>query len=391
MRWSLHLKITAVTALLLVVAGIGFAASTASEVDAWLKQAGLGPYQEKASNADKLYEAAKREGEVNIYSYSSRVHAFAKTFMARYPGIKVNGFDMDTSEIITKLSAEQRAKNHVADVIFMTDVPSAVNELLAGGMIVNYVPPDLEKVIPEKYKRPVSLHHFGIDVVVYNTEVNKESPVDSLWDLIRPEWRGRVLFPDPVKMPEEVEVLATIVQHGEEMAREYERKFGRPLTLSRGVRNAGYEWIKRLLENKVIAAGSTNDISNAVGRSGQKNPPIGVTAMSRLRDKEKDPKLAFDVAYNLRPVVGVATGTPLAIAYRAPHPNAAKLMIRWMWGDDKGGEGYKPYFVPGNIPTRTDQPHPPKAKAIDLRWDVDADFVWKHGQEVLDFWLAHLK
>jgi hypothetical protein len=150
-------------------------------------------------------------------------------------------------------------------------------------------------------------------------------------------------------MPEFIEVLATIVQHGDEMAKEYQRVFGKPIQLSRGVKNAGYEWILRMLKNDAIIAGSTNDVSNAVGQPGQAKPPVGITAFSRLRDKEKNPKLVFDVSYDTKPVMGFATEVIVAIANRAKHPNAAKLMT----ADDgrrKGGQGYKPYFVLGNTP-----------------------------------------
>ena len=114
-----------------------------------------------------------------------------------------------------------------------------------------------------------------------------------------------------------------------------------------------------------MIAGSTNDVSNAVGQPGQAKPPVGITAFSRLRDKEKNPKLVFDVAYDMKPVMGIATEVIVAIVNQAKHPNAAKLMTRWMMGDEKGGQGYKPYFVLGNIPVRTDQPAPraPEARA----------------------------
>ena len=60
--------------------------------------------------------------------------------------------------------------------------------------------------------------------------------MQSLWDLTKPEWKSRVIFSDPVKMPEFIEVLATIVQHGDEMAKEYQRVFGKPIQLSKGSR-----------------------------------------------------------------------------------------------------------------------------------------------------------
>jgi iron(III) transport system substrate-binding protein len=183
------------------------------------------------------------------------------------------------------------------------------------------------------------------------------------------------------------------VQHGDEMAKEYQKVFGRPIILNQDSKNAGYEWILQLLKNDAVIAGSTNDVSNAVGQPGQQKPPLGITAFSRLRDKEKNPKLAFDVAYDLRPVMGVATEVVVAVVNRAPHPQAAKLLIRWMMGDDKGGQGYKPYFVLGDIPARTDQPAPKGSKLLkDMNvWTADPKYVWDHGQEIRDFWLSNLK
>ena len=360
---------------------------------AWLKTAELGPHAPATFDEARLYANAQKEKEVTIYSYSSRVHKFGKTFEARYPGVTVNGFDMDSTEIVTKVLAEQQAGNYVADVIFLKDPATAQHELLSKGLIVTYVPPDLVPVLPKRFRQPFLTHHMSLDALVYNTEVNRSCPVSSLWDLTRPEWKSKVLFPDPSKMPEFIEFLATIVQNADGMAADYRRVFGQPIRLSKDSPNAGYEWILRILRNDAIIAGSTNDVSNAVGQPGQQNPPVGITAFSRLRDKEKNPKLAFDVAYDLRPVIGVATEVVVAIVNGARHPNAAKLLVHWMMGDEKGGTGYEPYFVLGNLPTRTDQPAPEGSKLLkDLNvWTADPPYVWAHGLEIRDFWLGNLK
>ncbi len=363
------------------------------ETDGWLRQAELGPYESPSYNEKDLYEKAKLEKEVNVYSYSSRVHNFGKTFQEKFPGIKVNGYDMDSTEIVTKVLAEQRSGNFVADVIFLKDPSTVHHELMQKGLAFTYVPGDIKAVLPEEFQKPFLVHHVSFDTVVYNTEVHKTPPFESLWDLTKPEWKSRVIFCDPIKMPEFVEVLATIVQNGDAMAREYQRVFGQPIKLSKGVKNAGYEWILRVLRNDAIIAGSTNDVSNAVGQPGQTRPPVGITAFSRLRDKEKNPKLAFDVSYDTKPVMGFATEVIIAIVNQAKHPNAAKLMTRWMMGDEKGGQGYAPYFVLGNTPVRTDQPAPPGSRKLgDMNiWMADPAFVWDHGQEIRDFWLANLR
>jgi iron(III) transport system substrate-binding protein len=379
-------------AVVLLLAGIGLVhAATAPGLEAWLKQAELGPYQEAKFDGEGLYQKAKAEGRVAVYSYSSRIVEVGKTFEQRYPGIKVQGFDMDSTEIVTKVLAEQSAKNYVADVVYMKDPATALHVLKTPGHLVGYVPGDLTALLRPEYREPFLIHHLSFDVLVYNSAAQAKAPVSSLWDLTKPEWQGRVLFPDPQVLPEFTEVLATIVQHSAEMAKEYERVFGKPLELTPGVPDAGREWIKRLLANRATVAKSTNDVANAVGRAEPTRAPIGFTAMSRLRDKEKDPKLQFEVAYDLQPVGAVNTGVLLAVPSYAPHPNAAKLLIRWLMGDAKGGEGYKPYSVLGDAPTRSDQPLPSGMRAIEHRWYADAAYVWANGRVILDFWLANLK
>jgi iron(III) transport system substrate-binding protein len=363
------------------------------ETEEWLKKSELGSHEPRGYDEKQIYEKAKLEKSVSVYSYSSRVHQFGKTFEQQYPGIKVNGFDMDSTEIVTKVLAEQKAGNFAADVIFLKDPSTVHHELLQKGLAFTYVPPDLKSVLPERFQKPFLVHHVSLDVLIYNVEANKTVPVQSLWDLTRPEWKSRVSFPDPVKMPEFIEFLATVVQHGDEMAGEYQRVFGKPIQLGKGVKNAGYEWILRVLKNDAVIAGSTNDVSNAVGQPGQQKPPVGITAFSRLRDKEKNPKLAFDVAYDVKPVLGITTEVVIAIVNQAKHPNAAKLMTRWMMGDEKGGQGYNPYFVLGDVPVRTDQPAPKGSRTLAKMnvWMADPAYVWDYGQEIRDFWLANLK
>ncbi|RJQ58236.1 MAG: ABC transporter substrate-binding protein, partial [Desulfobacteraceae bacterium] len=157
-------------------------------------------------NEEALYQAAKQEGEVNIYSYSSRVFKFGKTFEEKYPGIKVKGFDMDSPEIVTKVLAEQAAKNYVADVIFLKDPSTVVNELFNKKLVFNYVPSDLEALIPAEYREPLLVHHASVDALIYNNKKMSSPPVKSLWDLTKPEWKGRVIFPDPQKLSEFIEV-----------------------------------------------------------------------------------------------------------------------------------------------------------------------------------------
>ncbi|MDR7523417.1 MAG: substrate-binding domain-containing protein [Armatimonadota bacterium] len=358
----------------------------------WLKAARLGPYVEPRFDAAVLYEQARREGAVTVYSYSSRIHAIGSTFEKQYPGIKVNAFDLDGAEIITKVLAEQRARNYQADLIFLPEVATVKHQLMPRWMVFNYVPPDLVTKIPRQYREPLLARHFSFRVVFYNNERYASPPVNNLWDLTRPEWKGRVMLPDPLKIPEYLSFLVTVVQRADEMAAAHQRKYGE-LRLSPGIENAGYEWIRRLLANDLIIAPSTDEVTNAIGRPGQTAPPIGISAWSRMRDKVRRPTLRFEPALAMEPVAAVSDLTILAIPAHAPHPAAAKLLIRWMMGDEKGGQGFEPFYIEGHLPTRTDVPPPPGMPMLyHLKvWDQDYDVIWKQSNKVREFWLRYLR
>ena len=359
--------------------------------DQWAMDAKVGKYTDAFDEA-ALYEAAKAEGEVSIYSYSSRVFKFGPTFEEKYPGIKVNGYDIDSAEIITKVIAEQSAGNCEADIIFLKDGPTVENVLQKRGMVYSYVPSTMTDKVPEKYRVPFLVHHTSTQAIMYNNVKYDKPPVSSYWDLTTEKWRGRVLMPDPQKMSEYVEILSTVVMNADKMAAEYKRVFGEDIKLSPGIENAGYEWIYRMIKNDLVVMGSTNAVAKAVGLSDQDNPPVGLTSISRLRDKKKDPNLKFTYIEDMSPMMGFSTNVIMAVVNDAKHPNAAKLMINYMMGDDNAEGGYKPYQTVGNFSVRDD--HPPvkgmkKLKELNM-WEADSDFVWKEGQKILEFWVSNL-
>ena len=78
---------------------------------------------------------------------------------------------------------------------------------------------------------------------------------------------------------------------------------------------------------------------------------------------------------DVEPASGISFPAMLALVKGAEHPNAARLLIHFMMGDDSetGGEAYKPFYVPGDYATRTDiTPHPDAVPLADLNaWYID--------------------
>ena len=346
---------------------------------------------------DSIYAAAKEEGKVVMYTLSSQTFDSIDGFKAKYPGIEVELSDMTGVEQLEKLSREQSAGVYNADVLLLANGPTLLKETLPKGMIKNYVPEKLidgvasKDVLAKEFREPLLILTVESKVIFYNTQTYSEAPVDSLWDLTREEWRGKVQMKDPMLTEENLNLLQTIVQHADKMAEAYEKEFGKPITLSKGVENAGFEFIKRLVENDIVLTTSDGNAAKAVGTPDQKDPPLTLSvASSKLRyNASKGTKLG--IAWNVEPKVGITKSNHLVMAANAPHPNASKLLIRWLLGDSNGKAGISPWMVPGGWPSRKDI-KPVASVSVDeldkYTWFIDYDYVYSYGLAVRDFWLS---
>jgi iron(III) transport system substrate-binding protein len=356
---------------------------------------GLARTASGGENWNKIYAAAKKEGKVTIYSLSSRINDAVKEFKTMYPGIEVEAIDIPTVEQLEKLKREQAAGLYNADVLLLADETTIKCDILKKGLAINYVPSTLidgkktGQVIPKAWRNPL-LHSIEAKVVFYNYESYSTPPVDNLWDFTRPEWKGRFQMKDPMQAPENMDFLRMVVKYSKDMEKAYEKEFKKKLVLSKGNANAGYEWIDRIVKNGIVLVKSDGTAADAAGAPGQKNPPLGLcVSSSKIRDNAKGLKLA--IAWDVEPKFGTYKGNFLLLANKAPHPNAAKLLIRYMLGDASGGKGMKPFYVEGQWPSRADVKSKVN-KSLDevskLAWGVDTEFVYKEGLKVRDFWLS---
>ena len=77
------------------------AAVTAAEAELteWEKSSGIFNTDE---TEEELYELAKQEGSVTLYSISSRCGKVANAFNAKYPGVVCTAFDISGSELLER-------------------------------------------------------------------------------------------------------------------------------------------------------------------------------------------------------------------------------------------------------------------------------------------------
>ena len=360
---------------------------------AWLRKAGLGAHAESPQDWDGIAEEAKREGKVTVYSSSSRLKYAAEGFMAMYPEIQVEALDMGTKDAILTLRHEQATGEHRCDVYFAGNAPVLSQELLATGMAWTFIPTELTEVLPQEHRSPL-VQRLSVDVLIYNTDAYDAPPIDSWWDLTRPAWMGRIVLRDPTNQTDGVHLFVAMVQHPEDMARAYEVEFGESKRLDEECENAGYQWIKDFLEARPVFVAGGIEVAEAVGAPDQFDPPVGICPYAQY-SKAIRHSLYFEPVFDLSPFSSVPVPTCLAIADSAPHPDAAKLMIRWLMGDPSQDQmaGFSPWWVLGEYSPRSDIPAPAHARpwheVASSAWSVDYRFAYQETERVREFWLAH--
>lgn len=343
---------------------------------------------------EELYQKALAEGgKVVIYTASSR-HAKVKSdFEAAYPGMELIAYNISTGELIEKLRTEYEAGLRVADIVQSKEVSGEYTlEFFQNGILHNYQPASIFGNVSSEYLKNVTPFFVELSTWFYNDSAYPDgSPIDSWWDLIRPEWNGKVIFQDPTSSPTYMTLLATMIRDdvAQQMAESYKAEFGTDIVLAADEPNAGYAWINRFLKSDYTLSSVADETVKAVGTAPD-TKLVGYSASSKIREKEKAmPYLQSDMEH-FYPGLGVYGLNFVSIVNEAPHPNGAKLYIQYvMGGKDGNGKGFAPFNTLGAFPVRPET-IPPKG-SINLSqiplFEIDYEYNQDAMSLVYDYWL----
>lgn len=360
---------------------------------AWLVHAELASSNLLSEDWKRIQELARGEARTVLYSDTARALTAAESFMRAYAGMAAEAYTLSSYDIYLRLLDDLQRDKPTADVYLVSDAPRTL-QLWAQKRLWTYVPDDLAAALPEHSRSPILVHHWSAFTLVYNPKASSQAPIDNWWDLTRPEWRGQVALPDPVGDERTFYLMATIAQHGEEFTQAYRAEFGHELVLDADCINGGYQWIKALLANQPILLTSDAEVAHLVGNAKTDKTYIGLCGSEQYAKVQRG-DLALTILYeNMAPTAGLKWNTYLALVDRAPHPNAAKLFVRWLMGDPLGRDGYAPWHEPGIYPARGDVPDPkgaPPRQQLEQRlWEMDATHIIANAQSVRDHIAAHI-
>lgn len=358
-----------------------------SAAEQWAKDNGLGIYQPATEDWAAIEEAAKKEGSVVVYSNSSRVQDAAATWATLYPDIKIEANDMGGAEVITKVREEQKAGAYTGDVWFSAGGPDIVGEFMPNQYLWKFIPPELLDVIPAENQDPIvtqSTETFGW---VYNTELNSTCPISNWWELTDPEWKGKIFIKDPINSAEDLGMLMSAVSHADDFAAAYKEQYGTDVVLDEDTPDAGWLWLKRFAQNQPIGVSGSDDVWGAMAVPGLTENKLGWLPLSKYRNVTKGAAV-FTPCEGLSPVEGVQKHNYLAVINQAPHPNAAKLFLKFALTE----EGFAPWNQVGQYSGRTDIA--PVEAAVPFKslpvYNFDNQFVYDNLTAYHDFYALNL-
>lgn len=336
----------------------------------------------------ELYEIAKKEGSVTVFSLSSRIARVEASFEKAYPGIDVIGIDLNSTRQIARLDAEQRAGIFAVDVLYLSEAPLVLRDLVPAGMVESYIPSRVINEVPEEFRRDLITHRLSTRALMYNEAAYPNgSPITNLWQLTTPQWRGKVLMEDPAVRGEVLDLLTEIALHPDEMAKAYEVQFGKPIEVDAMFDGAGEQFIADLFNNDLVLVNDSTTLRAAIGDKKATTPSVGFTTYSAARDNEAE-GWALQISNETVPSAGLLFPAVLAIAKNAPHPAAARLLVDFMMGDDtpSGGPGFEPFYVQGDYAARrtiADHPNAVPLEELNL-WRMNPAATGARRARILD-------
>ena len=266
---------------------------------------------------EKTLAAAKSEGQITVYA--STYERVLEAFKTEYPEIKVTSIGGRSSDVAARIIAERRAGKYLADVVAVGSNTAfnvlyrakALDPLKPTLILPEVLDPskwlggEYPFVDPERQYVFVYLSNPS-SVFDYNSKLANPGEFKSYWDVLNLKWKGKIvsLTPTSTTMGSTLQFL----YYHPELGQEYLKKFfgSMEVTFSADPRQM-LDWLAQ--GNYSICLGCRN---NEIARAKKQGLPVGTLDTSAWKEGGR-----------------ISLSGSLSLANKAPHPNAAKVLINW--------------------------------------------------------------
>jgi iron(III) transport system substrate-binding protein len=276
-----------------------------------------------ASGGEGTIEQARKERQVVWYTAMnvSDTEAVRKAFRGRYPFLSVTILRAPGEKVRTRILTEARASRFLWDVVSFNLLE--IDSLNQEGLLAEYRSPETRTgyapgaVDPGGRWAAIYVRQY---VIGYNTKLVAAEQAPKDWpDLLAPQWSGQLALDES-----EVEWYGAMLEY---WGREKGLRFMRALSRQNPQPRRGHSLLSRLL-----VAGEF---------------PLALVLASEV-DQEKRRGAPVEWVRSLDPIV--TSASQIAIAARAPHPQAARLFVDFVLSRE--GQGI--IASRGRVPARAD-------------------------------------
>jgi iron(III) transport system substrate-binding protein len=260
------------------------------------------------SQSANLIDAGKKEGKAVIYGSleSDTAGAVFKTFKQK-TGIEVEYWRASATKVMDRALSEYRAGKPLFDIILTNDNPMQIMQ--KEGIFAKYDSPSAKEFTKDSIDPNLGPRYRNVVIgVVYNKSAL--SPADypkSLEDLTKPQYRGKIVMPDPTQHTTTTQWVASLEKL---MGKEKAEKYIRDLAATKPI----------LVESLLPAAervmtGETPVAITYVKYAyvfGLKGAPLDYVRLEKM----------------------MGDGHYLTLGNKAPHPNAGKALIDFFLGQE---------------------------------------------------------
>ena len=256
-----------------------------------------------------LVEAAKKEGgKVIVYTSMETFTADAlkKAFESK-TGIQMEYWRGSSTEVMDRVLSEHRVGKPIFDVVATTG--DHMQLMAQGGAFGKYDSPSLKGFAADAIDPVLGVRYRNVLYgVIYNKNGIKAADAPkSLVDVVKPEYRGKLVMPHPVNHTLTTQWLGSLDKI---MPKENAEKFIRDLAAARPI----------FVESIVPAA----------DRVGTGETPIGITFVRFVLTYNKQ---GANLDY-VRDYTMLGDGQYICLGAKAPRPNAGKAFIDFFLDDE---------------------------------------------------------
>ncbi len=294
---------------------------------------------------ERTVQAANKGGKLSLYLYQGdgELEAVARAFQKKYPEIVVTKVIGRGNQLGPRIMAERRAGKYLADVYiggpttpYSVFYPARVLEPIRSALILPEVVDESKwwegrhhYIDPENKYIFVFVGSASGSYVSYNSKLVNSLEFNSYWDLVQSRWKGKILSKDP-KVSGSQRIGIRMFYYTRELGPEFLRRLYSEMdvVLTQEIRQAT-DW---LANGKFAICFFCSDIRKAR----QQGLPVDEFITGQWKETQA--------------ISAESTGSAVLLN-QAPHPDAAKLFINWLFSR----EGQTAYQKATNTPINSEE------------------------------------